>query len=132
VAATDNKKIHTETLWTSDGKVGGLFYPANGFWVKKIKGSVHILRRPHAIAVDAEIYAAVKDRLKRLVIIDTGKSHEAQKPGGDGLYVIDAPDFEKKKWLIQRGYGDQYACAVKEFRNTYAKPAVQLSLDEIW
>lgn len=80
-----------------DGKVIG---SSDGIVFRKtIKGSLHILRCPPAIAIDAEAYEQeIKPTHERIEVMDTES---------DKVYTISVDSFERNKEELDRGHGRQ-------------------------
>lgn len=86
----------------ANGKVYGVI--ANRTLCKRVYGSKHILRKPPAIAIDAPLYDAYRAQFDALAVEDmeTGK-----------VYRLSAKRFDALRWTLERGYGKQYAVALR-------------------
>ncbi len=69
-------------------------------FTKKIKGSKHILKKPPAIAIDAEAF----DR----EIASTCQKIEVYDSESNRLYTSTTENFNHHKGTIDRGFGKQY------------------------
>lgn len=83
------------------GKIDGFIF------TKEIIGSKHLLLKPPAIVIDKRVFEYVLDIRVKCMIIDDIENHIR--------YSIRKSDFNSKKFLIDRGHGEQYAVVLKEF-----------------
>ena len=77
-------------IYGAQGKIRGVI--ENRILRKAICGSVHLLRKPPAIALDARMYDRYRPHFDALEITDT-----------------ETRAFERWRFVIERGYGRQYA-----------------------
>lgn len=102
------------------GKVYGVI--RNRTLHKRVWGSKHILRKPPAIAIDALMYDAYRAEFDALAIEDmeTGK-----------VYRLSAKRFDALRWTLERGYGTQYAVALRWWScESPQEPQLRLCLTE--
>lgn len=100
-----------------DGKVYGSL--ENGVLYKRIIGSRHLLRKPPAIAIDAELYDAYRTKIQAIEVHDIETST---------AYRLLRAEFEQYRWVLDRGYGKQYAVHISHWRKVVEPINGQLSL----
>ncbi|CUU11345.1 hypothetical protein GBSOP10_111143 [Armatimonadetes bacterium GBS] len=88
----------------AEGKLRGVIQ--NRTLIKEIRGSVHLLRKPPAIAIDARMYDKWRRHFDSIEIRDTETGR---------VYRISAKQFESWRWELERGYGKQYAVALSRW-----------------
>jgi hypothetical protein len=87
----------------------------DGIWTKKVRGSVHMLKRPESWAVDAaDLADAIDHGIATIAIVDT----ETQK-----RYTVTAWLFDQKGIRINRGHGDQVALPLRYWQVEELVPA---------
>jgi hypothetical protein len=80
------------------GKLRGVI--ENRVLRKEIRGSLHLLRKPPAIALDARMYDRYRPHFDEIAITDTETGT---------VYRAGASYFDRRRLVIERGYGKQYA-----------------------
>jgi len=85
-------------IYGAQGKIRGVI--ENRILRKTICGSLHLLRKPPAIALDARMYDRYRPYFDEIEITDTETGT---------VYRAGAPYFDKRRFVIERGYGKQYA-----------------------
>ncbi|BCW96780.1 MAG: hypothetical protein WHS44_10580 [Fimbriimonadales bacterium] len=88
----------------AQGKLRGVI--CNRTLIKEIRSSVHLLRKPPAIAIDARMYDRWRRHFDALEIRDTDTGR---------VYRISAARFESYRWELEYGYGKQYAVALSRW-----------------
>lgn len=68
--------------------------------VKKVRSSMHMLRVPAAWAIDKDIYDNAREYFHSILIYDTENLVQ---------YRCSKELFEEKRFLLDRGHGEQYA-----------------------
>lgn len=104
----------------ANGKVYGVI--VNRTLCKRVWGSKHLLRKPPAIAIDALLYDAYRSQFDAVAVEDmeTGK-----------VYRMSAKRFDSMRWILERGYGKQYAVALRYWScESPEEPQLRLSLSE--
>jgi len=87
---------------------------------KRVFASRHFLRKPvPAIAIDAELYDQYRGDFDEIRVADaeTGRT-----------YFLPAKLFDRYRWELERGYGKQYAVALRYWHTEPEEPSEQLSL----
>ncbi len=98
---------------------------SNGRIFKKtIRGSIHLLRKPPAIAIDADAYdkhIAFSHQLLEIYDSETNR-----------LYTSSTEDFNLHRIEFDRGHGKQYALAMNHWHVTDLNPDApqQLTFNE--
>lgn len=76
-----------------------------GIFYREFRASIHLLRRPvPALAMDAKVYARYRPHFHELRWADTETGC---------VYILSAPRFDALRWTLERGYGVQYAVALR-------------------
>ncbi|BCW94681.1 MAG: hypothetical protein WHS44_09895 [Fimbriimonadales bacterium] len=88
----------------AQGKLRGVIQ--NRTLQKEIRGSIHLLRKPPAIALDAAMYDRWRRHFDAIEVHDTETGR---------VYRISATRFEHFRWELERGYGRQYAVALSRW-----------------
>jgi len=91
-------------IYGAQGKIRGVI--ENRILRKKICGSLHLLRKPPAIALDARMYDRYRPYFDEIEITDTETGT---------VYRAGAPYFDKRRFVIERGYGKQYVLELKHW-----------------
>ena len=113
---TVDNQIHPIRAY--DGKVIGT---SDGTTFRKtIKGSSHLLRRPSAIAIDAQAYAEQ--------IAPTHETIEVTDIEKDMVYSIPIDSFDKNKEVLNYGYGEQFYVRLRFWNCEFKNGVKQLSL----
>jgi hypothetical protein len=89
----------------AEGKLRGVIQ--NRTLIKEIRGSIHLLRKPPAIAIDANMYNRWRPYFDTIEIRDTETGR---------VYRISAKHFDYWRWELERGYGKQYAVALSRWK----------------
>jgi hypothetical protein len=111
-----DKQIHIIRAY--DGKVIGT---SDGTTFRKtIRGSLHLLRCPPAIAIDARAYSEQ--------IAPTHERIEALDTESDKLYSISVESFERHKESLNYGYGEQVYVRLRYWQCELKNGARQLQL----
>jgi len=104
-------------LYGAQGKVRGVI--ENRVLRKAIRGSLHLLRKPPAIALDARMYDRYRQHFDAIEITDTETGV---------VYRVAACYFDRWRFEIERGYGRQYVLELKRW-HTHAPKGGQLLLE---
>ena len=81
---------------------------------KTIKGSLHLLRKPPAIAIDATAYEHEISKTHQYIeVFDTDTNN---------LYISSIENFNKHKGLLDRGHGRQYYLSLCHWQLTDQRP----------
>ncbi|CUU35529.1 MAG: hypothetical protein K6U12_04435 [Armatimonadetes bacterium] len=85
-------------LQAPNGKVYGVI--ENRTLKKRVVGTKHFLRKPPAIAIDADLFQRYRAEFDTIEVqdVETG-----------AVYRLSARQFESWCWELERGYGKQYA-----------------------
>jgi hypothetical protein len=94
-------------IYGAQGKVRGVI--ENRVLRKAIRGSVHLLRKPPAIAIDARMYDRYRPYFDEIEITDTETGT---------VYRVGAGYFDRQRFTIERGYGRQYTLELKHWQTT--------------
>ena len=114
------KHSTTKTLVYDNGRPVGQVL--NGVYVRNLK-TAHILREPPAIAFSLASLESAKSlglRSFRVTNIETG-----------AVYVISREDFEAHKFLVDRGFGRQYAVRLEAWTTTINQNSKVLKAGEV-
>ncbi len=86
-----------------DGRLVGSI--EQGVFYRSFRGSLHLLQRPvPALAIDTRVYDAYRPYFHELRWTDTETGR---------VYILSAPRFDALRWTLERGYGRQYAVALR-------------------
>jgi len=91
-------------IYGAQGKVRGVI--ENRVLRKEIRGRVHLLRKPPAIALDARMYDRYRKHFDEIEITDADTGT---------VYRASARYFDRFREIIERGYGRQYALELKRW-----------------
>ena len=91
-------------IYGAQGKVRGVI--ENRVLRKEIRGRVHLLRKPPAIALDARMYDRYRPHFDEIEITDADTGT---------VYRASARYFDRFREVIERGYGRQYALELKRW-----------------
>ncbi|CUU34462.1 MAG: hypothetical protein KatS3mg021_0070 [Fimbriimonadales bacterium] len=74
---------------------------------KRVVGTKHFLRKPPAIAIDAELFQRYRAEFDTIEVqdVETG-----------AVYRLSAKHFDYWRWELERGYGKQYAVALSRWK----------------
>lgn len=98
-------------VYAGNRRVGHVTGP---YFVKYIKGSVHMLRKPPAIAFDTESLAQAES---------LGASHLAVNDTENGVwYCLDLETARQKGFTFDRGYGEQLAVPIPAWEVRQSQP----------
>ena len=86
-----------ELVRLEDGRVIG--YIDGGIFCKEVYGSIHMLRKPPAWAIDVEVWEWIKLKVTWIMVTD--------KETND-IFFTKVETFDKHKRLLDRGHGRQY------------------------
>ena len=92
-------------IYGAEGKVRGVI--ENRILRKTICGRVHLLRKPPAIAIDARMYDRYRPHFDEIEITDTETGV---------VYRVAARCFDRWRFVIERGYGRQYALPLSRWK----------------
>jgi len=104
-------------IYGAQGKIRGII--ENRVLRKEIRGRIHLLRKPPAIALDARMYDRYRSYFDEIEISDADTGT---------VYRVSASYFERFREIIERGYGKQYALELKRW-HTNAPVGEQLLLE---
>ena len=88
----------------AQGKIRGVI--ENRVLRKEIRGRIHLLRKPPAIALDARMYDRYRPYFDEIEITDADTGT---------VYRASARYFDRFREVIERGYGRQYALELKRW-----------------
>jgi hypothetical protein len=91
-------------IYGAQGKIRGII--ENRVLRKAIRGSLHLLRKPPAIALDARMYDRYRPYFDEIEITDADTGI---------VYRVAASYFDRCRFVIERGYGKQYALELKRW-----------------
>ena len=104
-----------EPLFTQDGKVCAVI--VGGALTKAIRGSVHMLRRPRAIALDVGAVEAAEARgISPVAVTD----HETRT-----VYRTTITELYRHGWRFNRGWGTQIAMRLERWQRDGDEPERQ-------
>ena len=104
-------------IYGAQGKIRGII--ENRVLRKEIRGRIHLLRKPPAIALDARMYDRYRPHFDEIEITDADTGI---------VYRASARYFDRFREVIERGYGKQYALGLKHW-HTNAPVGGQLLLE---
>jgi len=104
-------------IYGAQGKIRGII--ENRVLRKEIRGRVHLLRKPPAIALDARMYDRYRPYFDEIEITDADTGT---------VYRVAASYFDRRRFEIERGYGRQYVLELKRW-HTNAPKGEQLLLE---
>lgn len=110
-------------LTLSNGQVYGVLDTDTRTLSRRAHSTKHFLRRPAAIALDADSYDQHRAQFDLVEVYDL----DTQR-----TYRISARDFDAYRFVVDRGYGRQYAVCLNRWTviDPHAKPE-QLTLLEV-
>jgi len=116
--STTEKGREKRTIKAYDGKVIGV---SDGITFRKtIRSSLHLLKHPPAIAIDALAYSEH--------IAPTHETIEVLDTDYDSLYSISIQSFERHKESLNRGHGEQVYVRLRYWKRECRNGERQLSL----
>lgn len=105
-------------VFLSNGKIAGSI--VDDSFIKTVYASKHFLRRPPAIAFDKSVVEEIqKQNVAKLVIKDRESNH---------TYTLTLEEFLFKAFPLNRGFGAQLACLLKEWTVVQEQEPHQLEL----
>jgi hypothetical protein len=111
-------RSNRQPVFLPNGKVTGNII--DGEFIKTVCSSKHFLRKPPAIAFDESVIEEIqKQNVAKLVIKDRESNH---------TYTLTLEAFLSKSFSLNRGFGVQLACLLKDWNVTKKQEFHQLEL----
>lgn len=86
----------------------------DGIFVKNVKGSKHMLRKPLAWAIDKKVFDKDIWYMDHIMVYD--KETEI-------TWEISVSDFDDNKKILDRGHGEQYYVELSKWKRSYGNKA---------